>query len=343
MTNPTTFGERPFAKIQYGKELKTNHGTIVPATKMLLGEVFAVTPDRKPSYPEDALGVRMKSFRSIVYQYLAQGMLKIPNGYFQVLPLFFSCGMAGDITAVETTPAQADYLWTFTPSLVALNNPDSFSLEYGDNVQAFVSEYCMFSRLKLTGVIAQGQGDSPVALEAEYFARQIAKQAFTGAIAIPTVEPMNAKLARLYSDTTWAGVGGTELTSTLRKFDVEILTGVHPKFLGSAAKTFTVDGEGYFDVRVTLDLEGTDLANAIRDASVAQSLAVIRLEMPGAQIGAGTPHKLTLDFSGTWESVTPMSGEDKSNNISTAVLHGTYDRTGAKGLACTVTTNSNTI
>ena len=73
MTNPTTYGERPFAKLQYGKEVKTTHGTAVPATKMLLGDIFPVVTDRKPSYPEDAMGVRAHSMRSIVYQYLAQG------------------------------------------------------------------------------------------------------------------------------------------------------------------------------------------------------------------------------------------------------------------------------
>lgn len=343
MTSPTTFGERCFSKIQYGKEVKTTHGTIIAAQKILLGDVFAVASDRKPNFPQDALGVRMSSMRSIIYQYLAQGTLKISNGYFQALPLLFSCGLKGDVTATMTTALQNDYLWTFTPSLTGDNTPDSLSIEYGDNVQAFVANYCMFSRLKLTGAVAQGQGDSPVNLEGEYFGRQITKQAFTGALSLPTVEPMNAKTARLYVDPSWAAVGTTEQVNSLRKFDVEILTGVHPKFFGTADKFFTTHGAGDIDVKVTLDLEGTDLANLIRDAHVAQSLAVVRLTITGAQIGTGTPHNLTLDVSGFWESVTPLNAEDRGNNITQAILHGTYDPTGAKGLACLVTTNSLTM
>jgi hypothetical protein len=343
MTNPTTYGERCFSKIQYGKELKTAHGTPVAATKILLGDIFPVATDRKIQFPEDALGVRMKSMREIVYQYLAQGTLKASNGYFQMLPLLFSCGMKGDVTAVETTPAQSDYLWTFTPGLAATNTPDSLTIEYGDNVQAFRSEYAMFQRLKFTGAIAQGQGDSPVAIEGEWFARQLAKNAFTGALSLPVVEPMNAKTARLYVDTTWAGVGATEQANSLRKFDVEILTGVHPKFLGAADKFFTIHGEGDFEFKAILDLEGTDLASAIRDAKDAGTLAVVRLTVTGAQIGTGTPHKLTLDLGGFWEDVKPLASEDRGSNITQAVLHGTYDPTGAKGLQCTVTTNSATM
>ena len=342
MTDPTTYGERPFAKIQYGKEVKTTHGTAVAATKILLGDIFPVASDRKPSYPEDALGVRARAMRAIVYQYMAQGTLKISNGYYQALPLLFSCGLKGDVTAAETPPASGAYLWTFTPSPTAQNTPDSITLEYGDNVQAFEVEYMMFQRLKLTGAIAQGQGDSPVSLEAEFFGRQLSTSTFTGALSLPTVQEINAKNARFYRDTTWAGVGGTEITHSIRKFDVEILTGVHPKFLGSAAKYFDVHGEGYHDVKVTLDLEGTDLAEAIRLVHASQTMNVIRISIPGPAIGAGA-YGLVVDVSGFWESVTPMASEDKGNNITTAVLHGTYDPTGAKMLAVTATTNANTI
>jgi hypothetical protein len=343
MTSPTTFGERCFSKIQYGKEVKTTHGSIIAAQKILLGDVFAVASDRKPSFPQDALGVRMKSMRSIIYQYLAQGTLKISNGYFQALPMLLSCGLKGDITATMTTPLQNDYLWTFSPSMTGNNIPDSLSIEYGDNVQAFVANYCMFQRLKFSGAVAQGQGDSPVSLEGEYFGRQITKQAFTGALSLPTVEPMNAKNARIYVDPTWLAVGTTEQVNSLRKFDIEILTGVHPKFFGTADKFFTTHGEGDIDVKATFDLEGTDLANAIRDAHAAQTLAVVQLTVAGALIGTGTPHNLTLQMSGYWEDVKPLASVDRGNNISTAVLHATYDPTGATGLKCLVTTNSLTM
>lgn len=341
MTSPTTYGERCFSKIQFGKEVKTTHGTIVPATKILLGDVFPVASDRKLQFPEDATGVRMKSFRQIVYQYLSQGTLKSSNGYYQMLPMLLSCGLKGDITPTMTTALQNDYLWTFSPSMTGQNTPDSFSLEYGDNVQAFVSNYCMFQRLKFTGAIAQGQGDSPVNIEGEWFGRQMAKQAFTAALQLPAVEPMNMKNSRIWVDTAWAGVGVTELTNSLRKLDVEILTGVHPKFLGSADKFFTIHGEGDIDVKATFDLEGTDLASALRDAKDAGTLQVVQLSVTGALIGSGTPHNLTLQMSGFWETVTPLNSEDRGNNITQAVLHATYDPTGATGIKVLVTTNQN--
>lgn len=330
-------GNKFFSKFQIGKE--TTRGTLVAADTVLLGQVSAVKPDRKPVYPVEQFGVRAESLRSVIHQYLVSDTFKSDHAYFQLLPLVFGCGLKGGVTPTENTPAQGDYPWNQSPSLTAANTPDSFSGEKGDDTQAFQFAYGMIERIRLAWNVAQGMDASPVSLEFDYFARELTPAAFTGSISLPTVEPMNGKLSRLYVDTAWAGVGGTEKTNILRSADIEILTGVHPVFSGSANKYFNQYAEGVIAVTLQLTLEGNSAADAIFDAQQAQTFNVVRLALNGGQIGTGLNHKLNVDVGGTWESVTPMSSEDRSDNLHAAVFRGYYDATGAKLLQVNSVTN----
>ena len=330
-------GSKFFSKFQVGKE--TTRGTAVAADTVLLGQVTAVKPDRKPVYPAEDFGVRADALRAVVHQYLVMDTFSSDHAYFQLLPLVFGCGLKGGVTPSETTPSQADYAWDQSPSLTAANVPDSFTGEKGDDVQAFEFEYAMIERIRLAWNVSQGQDASPVNLEFDYFARQLTPTAFTGSISLPSVEPMNGKLSRLYVDTAWAGIGGTEKANILRGADIEILTGVHPVFSGSAVKTFDLYAEGLIAVTMQLILEGTSVADAIFDAQQAQTFQAVRLAVNGGQIGTGVNHKLNIDVGGTWESVTPLNAEDRSDNLHLAVLRGYYNPTGAKMLQVNTITN----
>lgn len=331
-------GNRFFSKVQYGKE--TVNGTAVAATKILLGKAPAVNSDRKPVFPNENVGIRTDAVRSVIHQYLYSNTLSIEHGYYQVLPWLFGCSLKGGITPTEQTTGQGDYLWTFTPSLIAANSPDSSTIELGDDVQVWKTEYCMFERIRIGGQVAQGMDASPVKVEADFFGRQLTSATFTGSLSLPAVEPINAKLSRFYLDTAWAGIGATEKTNILRGFDVEILSGVHPKFSGSGNKYFNIHGEGLIAVTANFTLEGNSDANAIFTAHQAQTFQAVRLKTIGALIGTTIPYSLTIDIGGVWESVSPLGGEDRNVNLHTATLRGYYDPTGAKILQLAVSTNN---
>jgi hypothetical protein len=337
-------GERFFSKIYYAKEV--TRGTALPATKQFIGgEVSAITSDRKPRVVEENIGVRASGSRMVHDQLLVSESLNISEGYFQCLPALFGCGLKGGVTATETTGGQGDYLWDFTPSLVSgvANAPDSLTIEKGDDTQAFECEYTMFERIKISGSVAQGADAAAVSIEAQYFARQWTSTTFTGAISIPAVTPMNAKLARFYLDTSWANVGTTEKTNILRKFDIDILTGVHPAFSGSAYKYFNKHKEGLISAQMSLTIEGDSDANAINTLfrTDPQALAVACIKINGPQIGTGTSHNLTLAVGGMFEDVTALAENDRGNNLHTFVVNSLYDATGAKSVYSRVTTNSN--
>jgi hypothetical protein len=332
-------GNRFFSKVQFGKE--TVRGTAVAATKILLGKVPAVNSDRKVTQPDENVGIRARAVRSVIHQYLYNNTLSTEHGYFQQLPWLFGCALKGAVTPAEQTPAQTDYLWDQTPSLVSgvSNNPDSSTIELGDDTQAFESEYCMFERIRISGQVSQSMDAIPVNVEADFFGRQLTPTTFTPALSLPVAEPMNAKLSRLYVDTAWSGIGGTEKSNILRGFDLEILTGVHPKFAGSGNKYFNAHGEGLIVATLNLTIEGLSDANAIFNAQQAATFQAVRLQINGGQIGAGVNHSFKFDLGGVWESASPLGGEDRGDNLHTVTLVDQYDGTGAKLLQVQTVTN----
>lgn len=333
---------RAFSKVQYGKE--SSKGTAVAAAKILAGaEIKGIPIDRKPVFIEDALGVRAASARAKAYELLVEDTLTIPACYFQALPMIFSCGLKGNVTASETTAGQADYAWAFTPSMTATNTPDSLTLELGDDEVSGEIEHVMFKSIKISGEIAQDGGDSPVAVEVAYFGRQFTKSTMTGALSLPTMTTMSAKLARIYKDAAWANKGTTELASILRGFEFEILTGLHPKFMGSADRYFSTYGESIIGGMLTLTLEGNADAETIFDAYQSETAAAYAIKIAGPQIGTGTAHALNLYLWGQPESVIPLNAESNGNNLTAVVIHGLYGTTGAQILGVDVTTNSNAI
>ena len=332
-------GDRALSKLQFGVE--STSGTAVAADTLLAGaEIPPVNPDRTPSFPEDNLGVRARSSRVRTDQFLATNTIRIPQAYFQALPMLFSIGLQGGITPVEQTGSQSDYLWLFAPSMTASNAHDSITLEAGDNTDAYEIEYVMAERLRLAGTIAQAGEEAPVEVEADYFGRQVTKASFTGSIAVPTMNDINAKFSRIYVDPLWANRGTTEVTSVVRAWDLEILTGVHPKFFGSANQYFDTHGENFIDVMLTLLLEGSTKGDDEFDTFKANTKQAIHIKLDsGVQIGSGDNHNLDLTVFGAYESVTPLDSEDKGNNLHAAVFRGLYDPMGATIFEFNVTTD----
>jgi hypothetical protein len=339
-------GDRFFSKIQFGKESAAARGTAVVATRMFVGgQVTALTQHKRPRKISENIGLRSGGSRKVVDQYLVSEPLSIPDGYFQALLPILGCGLKGNVTAVEQTTSQGDYLWDFTPTIAfdGTNAPDSLTIEKGDNTQAFEAEYAMFQRLRISGTVAQGAEGAPVSIEAEMFARQWTPTTFTSAIALPVATSMNAKLARLYLDDTWAGLGTTELANILRGFDVDLILGPYPDFTGSANKYFNVHKEGIIGAQVTLRLEGNAAADAIWDRlnDDDQATSFMQLAVNGPQIGTGDNHSAVFNIAGSFDEVTPLAEEDRGNNIHTVMFTSLYDAVSAKEVGVTVTTDRN--
>ena len=333
-------GERIFSKHQWG--IETTRGTPVAATRIIGADIGEIPLDREWQGVRLADG-RRAQYNAKRYDLLrVNGVLSFSNLYFQALPGILQCSLDGDITPAEQTSSQQDYKWDIAPSMAAANAPDSLTLEMGDDTQAYEVEYCMFDSIRISAEIP-ADGLAPVKGEFKYFGRQLTPTTFTTSQSLHSgLELINAKLTRLYSDTAWAGIGGTELSSLLRGFELEILPGIHPKNFGSANRYFDSYGESKIGVLLTLDLEGGSSADAIFDLYQAGTDRAIRLALNGSQIGSGVNYKAQFDMFGFFQAVRPLSREVDGNNIHRALFVGKADSTG-NFLDIDVITNHNTV
>lgn len=332
--------ERVLTKYQYGPE--STRGTAVPATRILGADPKAVPNDRVWNQVRYSAGRRGGAAHKRNDTLLVRDSLSFSNAYFQILPMLLQCSIDGTITPAEQTAGQLDYLWSAVPLWNAPNTPSTISLQLGDDVQAWVMEFLMFERLKFSwGVPQDGEG-APVSCEASYFARQLTAQAFTAALSLPSnLSMLNGKLCRMWLDSSWATAGTTEITNTLRGGEIEILTGNHPKFFGSANKYFEGYGEGDIVGMATLTLEGNASALAAYNDFRAGTPKVLRLEFQGPQIGTGVNSRFRVDLNGFWEVVTPVNSESKGNNLTRGVFRTLDD--GTNVLAASVITTINAL
>jgi len=331
-----------FTIVQYGKE--TTKGTAVAAARIRAGVAPRITTDSKVELIPEQLNVRMKFRRAHVYERLYQNTLSTPHAGFQQLVLPFLTGVKGNVTPTEQTPSQGDYLWTFTPNLTAAagsNTPDSFTLQLGDDEQAWRAPYCMTPRISLKGSVSQDGGAAPVSLEQEIFGRFIEENAFTGALSLENSTPINSKLAQLWVNSAWASVGTTEVSDALVDFGLEIITGVHPVFRGATTNYFNAHREGEMDLTLALTIDSV-LRDELLSSQQAGELQVLRLKLNGPQIGTGVNHSLIVDASGVWEDVTPRDSSDRGDNLAVLAFHCHYDMTGAKGFTILLSTNQAT-
>jgi hypothetical protein len=257
----------------------------------------------KPEFIEEQFNIRMAS-RQQVYERLYEHAIA-PQAGFQQLILPFLTGLKTVTT--ETTPSQSDYAWAHWPYAAAGEQPKALA-QVGDASSLGIFLLQMHH--------TQGKVSRMVVRLLfrwnRHLRRYIEENAFTSSLPLQASTPMNAKLAQIYVDPTWANVGVTELTDALDEFTAEILTGLHPVFRGSTTNYFNSHREGIIGYTATFVVE-----HALRDELLASQqagdLQIVRLKLNGPQIGTGVNHSLIMDMGGAWEDVTPRTS-DRSDN-----------------------------
>jgi len=316
-------GERALTLVQYGLENPANHGNPVAATGMLLKVAEPVQSDRVPSFPEEDFGARAKSLRSWIGQHLVQDTLTFEEAYYEMLPLIFSCGLVGAI--VPGANGVASWDWTFLPNFKGVNAPDSCTLQKGDEIVDYQCSYAMFERINIKGTINQGGEVSGVTVTGDFFADEWIESNVTPGLAPITVYPLNGKLATLVIDPTWVLMQAdtTPMTDTLRAFDIDIITGLHPKMLGSAGKIFDTHAEGIIHVTSAFTFEGNAFASTEYGHYLTQANRAYRLAISNP--ATVVPSVLQIDCFGRWREVIPFADEDRGNNLFTLIHESVLD------------------
>jgi len=336
-------GNKALTIVQYG--LEAANGTAVPADTRLVVTATLPDSDRELVVPSAGTGMRVPDVIDNAYyrRQAAEGIqLDTPDGaYFQILPLLLSCCVDGDITPVEQNVGEADWMWTFDESLTGVETLDTFTLEAGDQFagnSAFEVAYCIVKELTIAGNAETGEATVSATIDGD----KLTPGTLTAVATLPTFQPIHGKKMRLYIDATWAGLGGTEKTGTMLDFSAKLVGGGHHKRRGGSTLIAESHGQDRVELMCTISFEhnATAIAEAAEFYSDTTTARFIRLEVEGAQIGAGDNHKLTIDMAGVWQSWSPFINTDQDGNtISVGTFKVGYDVTGTRAFGIAVTTD----
>lgn len=302
-------GTRLLRKIQIGKETP-DKGVAADATAVLLGEL---TMKSAPTIhvPREERGTLASETRSVKTANLANLTFKGDATFEQIL-YWLHMGVLGNFSPTSYGDAQ---MWTFAPALDEANDFDSFTLEYGDEVQGYETEYCMASKIVLSGVM-----NEPLKVSVDIFGRKESTCSFTAdSLEAPPVESILTNKAKLYIDNENGVMGYNEVAATLISFELTINTGLRPNRYADGS----IDFSSYFEGAKSVELRATFAFNANAKAERALfdgvTLRLIRIEAEGSAIVGASPamkKALTLDVCGRYEDFSTLEEREDEDVVS---------------------------
>jgi hypothetical protein len=244
--------------------------------------------------------------------------------------LAYLLGMAikGGVTA---TGGASPYSWIFLPNLTAINAPDTYTIEYGDDHKCYQSTFCFAKSLELSGQI-----DDVVKVKADIAGQSMVATTFTGSLTNPTaLNPVKVGTGKLYVDSTWAGLGGTQKENTLVDFSWKLSEGIVPikKIDGSLSYADRVEKKRHVELELTVG--HNSVYDDIVTSFLAQSRTFVRLEFTGPAITGGTD-KLTIDGAFVVDNPDTL-GDQEGQDVVKIKLISEYDPTGDKEWSVTLT------
>ena len=293
-------GLRALRKIQIGEE--GTKGGAVAATAALLG---TLTMQDSPTIhrPVEERGTLAEFSRSLKVANLAELAVEGDATFEQILYLLHM-GVLGNVTpSVVDTSAR---LWTFTPAMTAAGVFDSFTIEYGDDVQAWETEFCLAKSVEISGAMGEA-----MRMRGSIFGRKMTQTTFTASLTPPTVESIPMQEAKLYIDAEDGTIGTTEKASTLIAFTYTINTGLAPKRYGDGSIDFTSYAETFKGVELKATFAFNSAAEVQRALFDGETLRLIRIKAEGSLAGAVSALRtLTLDVCGIYTGFTTLQERD---------------------------------
>lgn len=339
-------GVKSLTKVQFGKE--TTHGTAVAADTILLCTLDLPDADRTVQLPEVDYGGRIvgHSKNAIQRHVGVDATLEDADGcYFELLPILLNMCLKGGVTGAEQTTGQSDYLFTFTAPNSGAETVDTGTFEVGDDNQGYEFSYGLGKGMTLSWDAASGEVHCSMDLKGN----RLIQTTVTASQTVPDVEFMDGKICQLWIDDSWASRGTTTFSDTLVSGELNIMGGVHEKYLGGSTRLYTAHNQGRIDATLTLTVERNAAVKAEElhfrpAADYTPDMRCVRVQITGDQIASGDIQLFQLDMTGVWESWEPFGAETDGNNHDVIRLRlGKDDTSGSDSLEILTTTTISAI
>lgn len=314
-------GSKQLRKLQLGKESVA--GTAVAATTIWRGQ-GTIEDTLVTNFVPEQVGLIMPTDRMNISALGAKLKFDSIVGTFEQLPHLFEAGVK-KVTSGTSDGVGSGKIYTYPIPTTAIPTIQTYTIEGGDDAGAERMEYAFTSKITI-----EGKAKEELKVSAEWMGRQVAVNAFTGALSLPTVEDILTSKGKVYLDASGGSFGSTQYQATITDFSLEYTTGWVPRF--------TIDGNLYFTVarltkpEVKLSITMEHVANAITEkANWRTKVArLIRLEFAGAALGTpGTAYStkiFRIDLAGRWDKFDALSDQD-GNDIVVGKFTGGYSAT----------------
>lgn len=327
-------GLKAFRVIQISNEEGTV-GTAEAATDVLLGTISPLYADKVIHTPEQERGLLALDMAddfvvSKEVELTFEGEMNMRHIIWML-----SNSVRGNVTATQpdATNEPNAYLWAFTPTLTAANTPDiangidTFTIEWGDNIQHYETPFVFTRSLQISGA-----PNEPVQVSWEITGNVVTETTLTPALSVVATQYFPFDLAQFYIDTSYAGIGGTEKTGMLKAFTWTFETMFTPRWTASNSLLYTALNED----RKTVELELTYLRNATseteKDLYDTRGTTYLRIALNGAtelDSGQTNPPYVYLDTACRYTD-WPESSDEDGAVVETVTARGVYDATGTK-------------
>jgi len=228
--------------------------------------------------------------------------------------------LCGNITPTQpdSTNEPNAYLWTFTPALTSPGNGpsatdgiDTFTMEYGDDEQAWEMEYCFATSIEISGA-----PNEPCTFSVSVTGRQKTDTTFTAALSLQSVQYFPFNLSKFYVNDAGGNHGTTQKSDLLKGFTWRLNTQFTPQYAGDGSLYFSSVAEDEKFVELSLTYKHDDESETERGYAEDLTIRNLRIELRGeTELDTGQSNVPYIYLDGAyqynlpWPSLSDMEGQ----------------------------------
>ena len=331
-------------QIQIGNE--ATPGTAVPATEVLLAIMEAQVTSAEFFVPEDdrnllAIDKGNRFKISDIAELSITGSVNHRQAVF-----LFGNAISGNITPTQpdVTNEPLAYLWSYAHNLTAANTPDitagidTYTIEFGDNVDDYEARYCFTTTLVISGTAGEDTKFEWTITAADI----VAGITPTAALSVTAVQYFPANTASFYIDTDYASIGGTAKTDILKSFTWTLETMFTPRFTSSGLFIYQGVNEAAKQVELEMEWLRSATSETEKALAIAGSTTYLRIQLlGGTEIDAAQSNPPYINLDGAFQYDLPWDSPEDADGARTHTVtaKSVYDATGTRDFEVAVFTD----